>query len=100
MGLLKSGHNLLNRGHRSIQVANTDYENCPLNRGWPLYTGSTVVLSAHDTNVATTMKQRVFSKAMISNNTEVIFVDEANESTLDLDDWKVLKQGGYDLDAM
>ena len=32
---------------------------------------------------------------MITNNTEVIFIDEATESTLDVDDWKVLTQGGY-----
>ena len=32
---------------------------------------------------------------MITNNTGVIFIDEATESTLDVDDWKVLTQGGY-----
>ena len=49
----------------------------------------------HHSNVATITKQRVFNKAMISNNTEVIFIDEATESTMDIDDWKVLTQGGY-----
>ena len=32
---------------------------------------------------------------MITSFTEVIFIDEASESTLDIDDWKVLTQGGY-----
>ena len=40
-------------------------------------------------------KQRVFSKAMINRFTEVIFIDEACPSTLDMDDWKILTQGGY-----
>ena len=49
----------------------------------------------HHGNVATITKQRVFNKAMIHHFTEVIFVDEANLSTLDIDDWKILTQGGY-----
>ena len=40
-------------------------------------------------------KQRAFNKAMITSFTEVIFIDEASESTLDIGDWKVLTQGGY-----
>ena len=36
-----------------------------------------------------------FNKSMISMFTEVIFIDEATESTLDIDDWKTLRQGGY-----
>ena len=49
----------------------------------------------HHHNVATTTKQRVFNKAMINCFTEVIFIDEACPSTLDIDDWKILTQGGY-----
>ena len=44
---------------------------------------------------ATITKQRVFNKAMINHFTEMIFVDEASPSTLDIDDWKILTQGGY-----
>ena len=32
---------------------------------------------------------------MISKNTEVIFIDEASSSSLDVDDWKIITQGGY-----
>ena len=49
----------------------------------------------HHGNVATITKQRVFNKAMINKATEVIFIDEATTSTLDIDDWKILTQGGY-----
>ena len=42
----------------------------------------------HHGNIATVPKQRAFNKAMI-------FIDEATEKTLDIDDWKVLSQGGY-----
>ncbi|KAK3748776.1 hypothetical protein QZH41_013521, partial [Actinostola sp. cb2023] len=49
----------------------------------------------HHTNVATVTKQRVFNKAMINKSTEVIFIDEATPNTLDIDDWKILTQGGY-----
>ena len=49
----------------------------------------------HHSNVATVTKQKVFNKAMIGKNTEVIFIDEATSSTLDVDDWKTLTQGGY-----
>ena len=37
----------------------------------------------HHSNVATVTKQKVFNKAMIGKNTEVIFIDEATPSTLD-----------------
>ena len=49
----------------------------------------------HHGNVATVTKQRAFNKAMINPFTEVIFLDEATEKTLDIDDWKTLTQGGY-----
>ena len=49
----------------------------------------------HHGNVATVTKQRAFNKSMISKFTEVIFIDEATECTLDMDDWKTLTQGGY-----
>ena len=49
----------------------------------------------HHSNVATITKQRVFNKAMINRFTELIFVDEASPSTLDIDGWKILTQGGY-----
>ena len=49
----------------------------------------------HHSNVATIMKQRVFNKVMINRFTEVIFIDEDCPSTLDMDDWKILTQGGY-----
>ena len=49
----------------------------------------------HHSNIATITKQRVFNKAMINHFTEVIFIDEACPSTLDIDDWKILTQGGY-----
>ena len=49
----------------------------------------------HHSNVATITKQRVFNKAMITKSTEVIFIDEASTSTMDIDDWKILTQGGF-----
>ena len=49
----------------------------------------------HHGNIATVTKQRAFNKAMITSYTEVIFIVEASESTLDIGDWKVLTQGGY-----
>ncbi len=49
----------------------------------------------HHCNIATVTKQRVFNKAMISKSTEIIFIDEASTTTMDIDDWKVLTQGGY-----
>ena len=49
----------------------------------------------HHGNVATVTKQRAFNKSMVTPFTEVIFIDEATETTLDIDDWKILTQGGY-----
>ena len=49
----------------------------------------------HHGNVATVTKQKAFNKSMITPFTEVIFIDEATERTLDFDDWKILTQGGY-----
>ena len=49
----------------------------------------------HHHNVATITKQHVFNKAIINRFTEVIFIDEACPSTLDIDDWKILTQGRY-----
>ena len=49
----------------------------------------------HHTNIATITKQRVFNKAMITKSTEVVFIDEASPSSMDIDDWKILTQGGY-----
>ena len=49
----------------------------------------------HHGNVATVTKQRAFNKSMISPFTEVIFIDEATESTMEISDWKILTQGGY-----
>ena len=40
-------------------------------------------------------KHRAFNKAMITPFTEVIFIDELDESALDIADWKILTQGGY-----
>ena len=49
----------------------------------------------HHSHIATISKQRVFNKAMINRFTELIFIDEGSPSTLDIDDWKILTQGGY-----
>ena len=49
----------------------------------------------HHSNVATITKQKVFNKSIISKETEVIFVDEASPTMLDVDDWKILSQGGF-----
>ena len=39
----------------------------------------------HHGNVATVTKQKAFNKSMITPFTEVIFIDEATERTLDID---------------
>ena len=49
----------------------------------------------HHTNIATITKQRAFNHAIILKSTEVTFIDEASMSTMDIDDWKILTQGGY-----
>ena len=47
----------------------------------------------HYSNIATITKQRAFNKAMINRATEVIFIDEASVSTMEIDDWKIFTQG-------
>ena len=54
----------------------------------------------HHGNIATVTKQRAFNKAMITPFTEVIFIDEADESVLDISDWKIFTQGGYTAHAI
>ena len=48
----------------------------------------------HHGNVATVTKQKAFNKSMITPFTEVIFIDEATARKLDIEDWKILTQGG------
>ena len=45
--------------------------------------------------IARVTKQKSFNKAMIDEQTEVIFVDEASVDIMDIDDWKILTQGGW-----
>lgn len=45
--------------------------------------------------VARVTKQKSFNKAMIDENTQVIFIDEATVDLMDIDDWKILCQGGW-----
>ena len=54
-----------------------------------------ILASVHQSKIATVTKQTTFNKAMITKSTEVIFIDEASTSTMDIDDWKILTQGGY-----
>jgi len=54
-----------------------------------------LVHHVHHSKRATVTKQRAFNKAMITKTTELIFIDEASSSTKDLDDWKILVQGGH-----
>ena len=49
----------------------------------------------HHSNIATILKQQVFNKAKINRFTELIFLCKASPSTLAIDDWKILTQGGY-----
>ena len=49
----------------------------------------------HHGNIASVTKQQAFDKAMITPFTEVIFIDKADESVLDISDWTILTQGGY-----
>ena len=49
----------------------------------------------HHSNITTITKQRTFDKAMINRVTEVIFIDEASVSTMEVDDCKILTKGGY-----
>ena len=54
-----------------------------------------ILALVHHSKIATVTKQRAFNKSMITKSTEVIFIDEASTSTMDIDDWKILTQGGY-----
>ena len=45
--------------------------------------------------IARVTKQKSFNKSMIDNQTEVIFLDEAHRDLLDVDDWKIICQGGF-----
>ena len=45
------------------------------------------------TKIARVTKQQAFNKAMITNHTEVIFIDKARVKLMDVDDWKILTQG-------
>ena len=46
--------------------------------------------------VARVTKQRQFNKAMISESTELINLDEARVELMDIDDWKIITQGLFD----
>ena len=46
------------------------------------------------TNIARVTKQKSFNKTMIDEETEVILIDEATVNLMDIDDWKLLSQGG------
>ena len=39
-------------------------------------------------------KQKAFNMSLVNQNTQVIFMDEADMKLLDPDDWKILTQGG------
>ena len=54
-----------------------------------------ILALVHHSKIATVTKQSAFNKAMITKSTGVIFIDEASTSTMDIDDWKILTQGGY-----
>ena len=45
--------------------------------------------------IAKVTKQKCFNKSLIGPDTQVIFLDEASEKTMDVDDWKLLTQGGF-----
>ena len=47
------------------------------------------------TKVAKVTKQKEFNKAMINEETELINLDEASVSMMDVDDWKTITQGGW-----
>ena len=49
----------------------------------------------HYSRMATITKQGAFNKAMITPETQVIFLDEATTSLLKIDDWKTITQGGF-----
>ena len=45
--------------------------------------------------IARVTKQKSFNKSMIDSSTEVIFLDEAYSNLLEIDDWKIICQGGF-----
>ena len=45
--------------------------------------------------IARVTRQKNFNKSMIDSSTEVIFLDEAYSNLLDIDDWKIICQGGF-----
>ncbi|CAH3186367.1 unnamed protein product, partial [Porites evermanni] len=45
--------------------------------------------------IARVTKQKSFNKSMIDSSTEVIFLDEAYNNLLDIDDWKIICQGSF-----
>ncbi|KAK3737765.1 hypothetical protein QZH41_002735 [Actinostola sp. cb2023] len=45
--------------------------------------------------VARVTKQREFNKAMIDEDTELINLDEARVELMEIDDWKIITQGGW-----
>ena len=45
--------------------------------------------------IARVTKEKSFDKSMIDSSTEVIFLDKAYNNLLDIDDWKVICQGGF-----
>jgi len=45
--------------------------------------------------VARVTKQKEFNKAMIGEDTELINLDEASVDMMDIDDWKIMTQGGW-----
>ena len=45
--------------------------------------------------IARVTKQKSFNKSMIDSSIEVIFLDEAYANLLDIDDWKIICQGGF-----
>jgi len=45
--------------------------------------------------IAHVTKQKSFNKSMIDSTTEVIFLDVAYTNLFDIDDWKIICQGGF-----
>ena len=65
----------------------------------PSNSGKTSILLAtskiiDQTKVARVLKQKEFNKSMINEETQLINLDEAVVNLMDVDDWKVLLQGG------
>ena len=44
--------------------------------------------------IAMISKQKAFNKSLIDENTQILFLDEAQAKLMDPDDWKILTQGG------